>query len=325
MVDLAVHCVHAFPDEALADLRSRLDPGIDVHVSPEIPENAEFDVLVAGRTDATALAASPRLRALVIPWAGVATTLAEALSDHPNLPVYNLHHNAQPTAEYALALLLAASKRLVPCDRQMRAHDWKDRGRGQPALLLHGRTALIVGFGSIGRRVGAMCRGLGMEVVGVRTQAPSEPDPDGFEVVGIDRLREMLPRSHALIVAAPLTDATRGMIGAAELARLPESAVVVNVGRGPVIDSAALHAALASGRLFGAGIDTWYRYPKPDEDRTPPAEEPFEDLDGVVMSPHRAGMVDRTEGLRMVRLAATLNTLARGDEPPHRVDVARGY
>jgi phosphoglycerate dehydrogenase-like enzyme len=103
--------------------------------------------------------------------------------------------------------------------------------------------------------------------------------------------------------------------------------VLVNVGRGPIVDEAALYAALRDGTLYAAGLDVWYNYPADEAARahTPPSDYPFHELDNVVMSPHRAGSSVETEALRMVHLARLLNAAARGEPMPNRVDLEAGY
>jgi phosphoglycerate dehydrogenase-like enzyme len=117
------------------------------------------------------------------------------------------------------------------------------------------------------------------------------------------------------------------LIGERELALLPPDAVLVNVGRGPIVDEAALYHALHEGTLHAAGLDVWYNYPADEASRshTPPSAYPFHELDNVVMSPHRAGGSDESEMRRMTHLAALLNAAARGDEMPNRVDLQAGY
>lgn len=325
MSPLRVHCLHEFGDAAHDDLRARLGDEVVVTFGPEIRGAESVDVLIAGRPAREQLVACTRLRAVVVPWAGVGAGTLQLLAELPGVALHNLHHNAGPTAEHALALLLAAAKRVVPSDRRMRAHDWKDRGRGQPAVYLEGGRAVVLGMGAIGRRVARLLRALGMEVVGARSRAAPGEAWEGLRVVGADTWRAELRGARVLVVCVPLTDATRGLVGAEELALLAPNAVVVNVARGPVIDETALYDALRAGRLHGAGLDVWYRYPAEGEETSPPSALPFEELDNVVMSPHRAGSTDATERLRMDALADTLLHVARAEEPPNRVTPTRGY
>ncbi len=318
---LSVHLLH-LPDPApLAHLRASLHPDVQLTLGPDLPSPADYDVLVAGRPRREQLAASPNLKALVIPWAGLPPETRELLLDFPHVAIHNLHHNAASAAEMVITLMLAAAKFIVPVDRTFRAHDWTPRYRPNPAVLLEGKTALILGYGAIGQRVARVCRGLGMEVLGIRR------GDTGGEIHPPDALHDLLPRADVLVVCLPHTPETDGIIGEEELALLPSDAVLVNVGRGPIVDEAALYYALRERTLYAAGLDVWYNYPGDEAARshTPPSTYPFHELDNVVMSPHRAGGSKETEVQRTSHLAALLNAAARGEEMPNRVDLQAGY
>jgi phosphoglycerate dehydrogenase-like enzyme len=324
---LSVHLLHPPEPDPLAHLRAQLDPDVHLTLGPELPAPAEYHVLVAGRPRHEHLAASSHLHTLVIPWSGLPESTRELMLGFPHVAVHNLHHNAATAAEMAVALMLAAAKFIVPADRTFRAHDWTPRYRPNPAVLLETKTALILGYGAIGRRVARACRGLGMQVLAIRRRvaAPSPELPDAVHPP--DALHRLLPRADALIISLPHTPETDGLIGEAELALLPPGAVLVNVGRGPIVDEAALYHALRDTTLYAAGLDVWYNYPADEATRshTPPSAYPFHELDNVVMSPHRAGGSRGTEMERMVYLAALLNVAARGEPAPNPVDVRAGY
>ncbi len=331
---LHVH-LHTRPDaEALAYLHDLLDADVQLTFGPDVPEGAEYEILVAGRPTREEVVASSRLRTLIIPWAGLPPSTRALMRDFPDVAVHNLHHNAIAAAEMALALLLAAAKFLVPMDRALRHADWRPRYGPNPAVRLGGKTALILGYGAIGQKVGAMCEGLGMHVVGVRRY----PDPAvvGVEVHPPEALPALLPRADVLVITLPHTPETDGLIGAEALARLPSRAVLVNVARGPIVEQAALYEALRDGTLHAAGLDVWYNYPSGKDAgygaadaraHTPPADYPFHELDNLVLSPHRAGGLhtDATERDRMEHLARLLNAAARGKTMPNRVDLELGY
>jgi phosphoglycerate dehydrogenase-like enzyme len=309
-------------------LRAELAAGITVQYGPELPDPARFEVLVGGRPSAELLDASPLLRTVIVPYVGIPMATRVHFRARPHLAVHNVHHNAAPTAELAVALLCAAAKKLLPMDRALRLGDWTPRRAEERAMLLDGRTVLILGFGAIGRRVARACRGLGMTILGVRRGARgAASDPDADELHGPDALHDLLARAHALVICLPETDATRGLVDAAAMACLPRGAVLVNVGRGPIVDQQALWDALRTGALRAAGLDVWYRYPKTAEERsaTWPADHPFWELDNVVMSPHRGGLADVTEALRARHCACLLNQAARGEPLDNPVDLDRGY
>ena len=323
-MSLFVHLAYEAPAESLATLRAHTTAGIDI-TAGDMPDDPRYQIVVAGRPERHVLDASPHLHTLIIPFAGLPTSTRETLRDYPTLAVHNLHHNAPPTAEMALTLLLAVAKRTVPVDRALRQHDWTPRYAPTPLRLLKGKTALIVGYGAVGQYLGAILTAMQLRVIGVRRTHAD----DAQEIYSIERLPDLLPRADVLILAVPGTPATEGLIGSDELARLPADAIVINVGRGTVIDQHALYDALQSGALFGAGLDVWYNYPSSADERshTPPADVPFHTLDNVVLSPHRGGggRHAEIEQARMHALADMLNRAHAGDPLPHRVDLDAGY
>ncbi|MEZ4652080.1 MAG: NAD(P)-dependent oxidoreductase [Candidatus Eisenbacteria bacterium] len=346
--------------ELEAAVRRHLASAVELLTGDQLPDPPDHEWIVSGRPQPEWLTASPRLRGIVIPFAGLPATTRDLMLEHPDLAVYNLHHNAAPTAELALALLLAAAKSVPSVDRALRRGDWGDRYGTSNAILLADTTALIVGYGAVGKRIGDALAAMGMHVTAIRRRAGaasssdsatassgtpissesttstprpgaavSEPTAPGSPaaIYGPEALPELLPTAHVVVIAVPLTPETKGMIGERELSLLPERALLVNIGRGPIVDEAALFAALKDGRLGGAGIDVWYRYPKSEDEvrNTFPSEFPFHELDNVVLSPHRGGDTRETEDLRGAHLAELLNTLARGESPATRIDVTAGY
>jgi len=307
-------------------LRDALGPGIEPAFGETRPDPAAYRVLVAGTPRAEDLDASPVLDTLIVPWAGLPESTAALLRERPHLAVHNLHHNAPAVAETAVGLLLAAARGLLPADQALRRGDWRVRYDPEAGLRLVSRTALVLGYGAVGRRVARALGALDMEVHALRRTA-GEAVESGMHVHAISRLDDLLPRAEVLVLALPLTDETRGLLDARRIARLPADALLVNVARAEIVDEDALYEALASGRLGGAGLDVWYRYPHGEEARatTLPAHRPFHELENVVLSPHRAGHGRGTEAARARDLAALLRAVENGGPVPHRVDLARGY
>lgn len=180
-------------------------------------------------------------------------------------------------AEWVLGAMLVFTKDLhTTLDRQRR-RCWHHRDSER----LAGKRVLVVGAGSIGRAVARLCRAAGTRVEGV-ARTPRPDDPDFHRVVGPGELRAALSTTDFVVVCAPHTVETRGMIGGPELAALPPGARLINVGRGPVVDETALLDALRSGRLAGAALDVFDEEPLP-------AHHPFWAMDQVIVSPHMAG------------------------------------
>ncbi len=291
------------------------------------PTPTDHDILVEGTPTRDDLTASPRLRALVVPWAGTPIETLALMREFPDIAVHSLHYNPRPTAEMAMALLLAAAKLVIPFDRRFRQHRWSPVYPGaRNGILLEGKTALILGYGRVGQRIAEACRGLGMQVIAIRRSVNSNSPENVFP---ISELAKLLPRANVLIICVPHTGNTTNLIGATELSLLPLDAILVNVARGPIVDEEALYQALKQQRLFGAGIDVWYQYPTQQEREAdapvPPSRFPFHELDNVVMMPHRAGWSEETEWLRIRHLADLLNAAARGEAMPGRVDPRYGY
>ncbi|NUQ39587.1 MAG: hydroxyacid dehydrogenase [Caldilineales bacterium] len=327
---LHAHLLFDVAAEHLADLRRRLDPDIAITTGKDLPEGSGVHILVVGRPRREQLAACPDLRAVIVPWAGIPPETRALLADFPHISLHNLHHNAIATAETAMALLLAAAKYVLPLDAALRRHDWTPRYELPDILTLQGRTALILGFGAIGQHLARLCQAFGMQILAIRRR-PDAPLPADLRVAVHPpaALPDLLAGSDVLLIALPETEETRGWIGADELARMPRGSLLVNVGRGPVVDEQALFAALQSGHLAGAGIDVWYAYPASKEERshTPPSAYPFHELANVVLSPHRGGAAgtEETERQRNAELARLLNAAARGQPLPNQVDLKRGY
>ncbi len=310
-------------------IRSLLDPGIAITAGEDLVNGQDIDILVIAHPRREDLVACPHLQALILPMTGVAPDILALMADFPQVSLHNMHHNDVATTESALALLLSAAKWIVPVDRTFRRHDWTPRYQPPPITVLFGSTTLLLGYGAIGQRLARACQALGMTVLAIRRSAIAASYDGIAEVHPAAELHSLLPRAQVLLITLPLTPETKGLIGAEELALLPPGAVLVNVGRGPIVDEAALYQALRDSRLAGAGLDVWWRYPENKAERahTPPSAYPFHELDNVVMSPHRAGMgvVDALERRRYATLAAALNQAARGHPLPNRIDPARGY
>jgi phosphoglycerate dehydrogenase-like enzyme len=321
---MKVHITYT-PD-ALDVLQAQLDPSIELTIGPEIPQPAEYEILVGGRPSHEELSASHHLRAMVIPWAGLPVETREKLADIPQVSVHSIHHNASMTAEMALTLLMSAARFLIPYDRSIRQNDWSIRYKPNPSMSLAGKTALILGYGRIGKRLARVLNALDINVLATRRH-PDQPNEDGVEIHGPGDLHQLLPHADVLVIILPDTNETRGLIGADEIAAMPQGSILINVGRGPIVDQYALYDALKSGHLRAAGADVWYHYPPnaKDSNNVPPADVPFNELDNFIMSPHRGGLTTDTEPMRMTHLARLLNAAARGEAIPNKINLKLGY
>jgi phosphoglycerate dehydrogenase-like enzyme len=191
--------------------------------------------------------------------------------------------NAAVVAQTALAGLLALSRRFPQLLAAQRAHRWAPLiGSGLPRDLA-GQTAVIIGWGPIGRQLGTLLMQLGLALAVVRSSAA--PAGPGIETVAFEDLATVLPRADWLVLACPLSERTRRLVDAAALASLPAGAHLVNVARGECVDEPALIAALQGGRLAGAFLDVFAHEPLAPE--SPLWEQP-----NVIVTPHSAGFSD---------------------------------
>jgi len=290
------------------------DSNLDVH---------DYQVLISGVPDEGLIKNNPNLETLIIPWAGLPKSTGRLMQNYPNISVHNIHHNAGPAAETAIALLCASARKIVSIDRNLRKNDWTDRYQESGIILLEGKTAVILGYGAIGQKIDFICSGLGIKTIAVTRTGRKY---NKKTTVSISEFQRVLPQADILFIALPWTNETDQLIGASELGLLPDNAILINIARGALIDESALYDKLKAGRIR-AGLDVWYNYPKDKKDRkfTPPANFPFNELDNVVLSPHMGGHSDRTDELRIEHLAKLLNLAAQGQEMPNRVDLDIGY
>ena len=329
-MNLSVHITHPPKENFLNILKAELDPSISLTFGEEVPQAANYHVIVDGRPSEDLLTASPNLNSLIIPWAGIPLATSKRIAAYPHVSVHNLHFNDLPVAETTFMLLITAAKQTIPFDKSLRNNDWTPRfGHGNNTVLLSGKTVLILGYGAIGKQMAKMCHAFGMNVIATRRKIDGMEMDGDTAVYPSSDLHQLLPQANALIISLPLTDETNNLIGAEEIGLLPEKAILVNVGRGIIVDEEALYNALKEGKLHSAGLDVWYNYPKPNDEEatvnTPPANFPFNELDNVVFSPHRATFTGDSEMLRMKDLARLLNTAVSGKPMPNKMDLDAGY
>jgi phosphoglycerate dehydrogenase-like enzyme len=279
-------------------------PDDDADECRERFERAEILITVAFSAETPPV---PRLRLIHIPASGLDEVDCDAVP--AGVPVCNAFEHDVGIAEHVLAAILHFTVDLAGRDRRFRGGDWSDSpgkgAAGRPELA--GQTVGLIGYGSISRAIARRAQAFGMRVAAV-TRTPRALDPAPALLVGFERLGEVLAASDFLVVACPLNDETRGLIGASELARLKPSAVLINVARGPIADERALYEALQEKRIRGAALDVWYRYPTATEPAPRPSSLPFHELDNVVMTPHCSGW---TGDLMRRRFAVIIDNIER--------------
>ena len=257
-----------------------LPAGSDDDAVGEIMSTEPIDAVISRTVPLTArdMDACPTLRIVCKHGVGVPNIDVAAATDR-GIPVcITPGANAQSVCEMTFGLMFAAARRIPWMDAELRAGRWS---RAQDGLELHGRTLGLIGLGAVGRKVAAVAMALGMPVVAFDPSVKALPGAlDGVRLLpSVDAVVE---KADVLSLHVPLNSATRGLIDAARIARMRPGAILINTARGEVVDEVALIAALQSGHLRAAGLDTMSVEPLP-------AGHPLLSLPNVVLTPHVGG------------------------------------
>lgn len=281
----------------------------------------DADVLVSMGFSKEMAAAGPRLRLVQVPGAGL--DRVDRTQFWPGLALANAFGHEAGIAEYIIGAMIALTRSFRRLDQKLRAGEWESQwavGAPAPALWpeLTGKTVGILGFGHIGEALAHRARAFGMTVCAVRRRA--QPDaPAGVAFIGgPERLDELLGLSDYLAITLSLSPETRGLLDARRLDLMKPSAYLINVARAEIVEQRALYAALAEGRLAGAALDVWYRYPTTCGHALPSAA-PFNELDNVIMTPHVSGWTQGMLEARAAVIAENIARIARREPPLHAI------
>ncbi len=319
-----------FSEEWRMSLQDRL-PGHEVVMAkPTDKEDAkaavrDAKVIVGPDINAEILAEANQLELIQVPWAGVERIDFELLQG-TGIRVCNSNWNNLVVAEFAIALLLSVAKRLGEGDRGLREGIWH---RSLRSKQLHGSTMLIIGFGSIGKHLARLLAPFGMRIVALcrNPEKTSEEHRQLVDkIISWDDFESEAKHADFAICSLPLTPATKGILDAEKLAQLKQGCVFVNVGRGATTDEDALFEALETGHLAGAGLDVWYKY---NRLRLPepffPSDQPFQDLDNVIMSPHRAATFEDKPDARWDDTVFNIQAIEEGKPLRNGVSLEHQY
>lgn len=281
-----------FPPDTAEDTYVRLAP--------------EADVIVGWRPTKNLLQTAQRLSLFINPGAGVQhlIDLFKEINQIRPVTLVNGHGNSYFTAQHAVALLLALSNKVIPHHNWMVEGKWRKGDADAISVPLRERGVGLLGYGHVNQKVHRFLSGFDVEFAAIRRDwdNQTEPLPTLTEKYVYSELHVFLEEVDTLIISVPLTFLTKGFIKQRELELLGSEGLLVNVGRGHVIDEHSLYTALKEKIILGAAIDVWYNYhPATDEKGLKyPFHYPFYTLDNVILSPHRA--------------ASPLNDLKRWDE-----------
>ena len=228
----------------------------DAPVGALVALASRADVIIGWAAPIDVIMAAIRLQFVAYLHHGIDDLPIELLAER-NIAVANVAGAHTITvAEQAMAFMLAFAKLVLVNNEAASSATWQPAGT---AVKLHGKTAVVIGLGGIGRAIATRCSAFGMRIVGVRRDgdaACAEAD----EVVPISDLHQALARADFVFLAVPLTAQTRGLIDAETLAAIPQHAYLINVARGPLVAEDAIYEALVEGRIGGYGTDVWWDY-----------------------------------------------------------------
>lgn len=311
------------PRPLIEDLSNRF-PGVRFE-SPRTRAEAEAllpraDVVYGWVVRPHNFAAAKRLRWIHVSAAGVTPLLFPALVGSDVVLTNGRGLHAVSMAEHALGVMLAFARKLHLARDLQNARRWDQSGLWRdppPFAELAGATLGLVGFGAVGAAVAERAVALGLHVIAVRRRPAAAPAPAHAQWP-VERLPELLARSDWLVLAPALTPETEGLIGRRELARMKQGAVLVNLGRGALVDEEALLDALEEGRLAGAALDVF-------RDEPLPAANPLWRMPQVILTPHISGLGPRYWERAVEQFAQNLHAFMAGTQLENVVDKRAGY
>ena len=277
----------------------------------QVPYADALAVTLADRVDAALLAHAPRLKVVAVYAVGYNNVDVAAATARGIVVTNTPDVLTETTADLTWGLILAVARRIPTGERLVREGRWK--GWAPTQLLgadVHGKTLGVVGMGRIGQAVARRAGGFGMPVL-YHSRHPLSSEAEAALNVSRVPLPQLLQAADIVSIHAPLTEKTRHLIGKAELARMQRTAYLINTSRGPVVDEAALAAALAEGRLAGAGLDVYE-----DEPHVHPR---LLGLFNVVLLPHLGSATYETRVKMGMMVVENITAVLAGKEAPNRV------
>jgi phosphoglycerate dehydrogenase-like enzyme len=272
---------------------------------------AGADVMVSSRYDGS-LPAFKSLRLFQVPGAGIDGIDMTRLP--AGIPICNCYGHEVAIGEYVVAAMLRHTVPMNHADQELRKGEWAYWSARAGSLHgeLAGRTIGLLGYGHIGKHIGRLADALGMRII-VANRSPVPVEHPVAASYTLDRLAEFSAQADFIVCSLPQLPATTGLLGAEAFAAMRAHAVVINVGRGPVIDEEALYNALSAKRIGGAVIDTWYVYPPAGgSSGVLPAHRPFQELANITMTPHMSGWTDGMVARRRQTIATNIVAIAAG-------------
>jgi len=311
-----------WPAETLASMRAAA-PNVTI-IDGLNRETAKTHASSANAVDARLLtpefiASAPNLVWVVTPSAGIDRLMSvKGLGENEKIVVTNSRAMHGPAiADHAFAMLLTLTRNMREHGENQKSARWDDADSETRPMALHNKTMLVVGIGGIGEEVARRANGFGMRVIATRrTDAPA---PSFVQKVGKpDELLGMLPEADVVAICVPLTKETEKLFDAGAFGAMKKGAILINVGRGKVVDTGALLAALDSGQLGGACLDVTDPEPLP-------SEHPLWKQPRVIITPHVSADADLTDERIRLLLIENVRRFGAGEPLLNTVDMKTGY
>jgi phosphoglycerate dehydrogenase-like enzyme len=317
----------AFAAQIADPVRERLSLACHIVADVATPDIIErlhdADVLVSMEFSARMAEAAPRLRLVQVPGAGLDRIDRSAL--RPGTWLANVYGHEIGIAEYVIGTMIALTRSFARLDNALRRGGWEESQWAVGATApppwpeLAGKTLGILGFGHIGQALARRAVAFDMRVCAARRSPQQDALHDLARIVGPEHIDDVLRQSDYVAITLPLSSETLDLIDDRRLGLLRPTAFLINVGRAEICNEAALYQALASGRIAGAALDVWYRYPTAAVP-TLPATRPFHELRNVIMTPHVSGWTEGMLAARATLIAENIARTARGETPLNAIE-----
>lgn len=333
-MSLKVLLTRKFSQTDILFLKERLESDItlveprDYDETSLVKEVSDIDVLFGPFISEKLLIEAKRLKFIQIPWTGVDSLNYNLLRKY-SLTVCNSHSNSAAVAEHAVALMMAASKKIAYHDRIMRKGNWNkvfnDSQITPFSKPVTNSNIGFIGFGAIAKNIYSITQGFGCNYYAFTNTGKAINSYMDVEFKTFSLFKKNARNLDYLFICVPLTNSTRGFINREILNCLSTKCILINISRGEVIDEESLFRALNERIIHGAGIDTWYNYPNKDNPQVFPSKNyNFHLLDNLILSPHRAGYLEG-DFPHLNDAIENLNRANNGLELINRISIEKEY
>lgn len=289
------------------------------------------DIIIGWKPNEEYIKEAKNLKLFINPGAGVKhlIKLFRQLNKERKITLVNGHGNSYFTAQHGVALLLSLLNKIVPHHNWLQEGKWRLGDNEAASIPLRDRKIGLLGYGAINKKVHKFLSGFEIEFHLLKRSWKTDEDVNSAKKYLPSQLTEFLNEIDTLIIALPETDETRNLIGENELNLLGKQGILVNIGRGDVVNEEALYTALKKKNISGASIDVWYNYhPEPVNDKKYPYDSekfPFHELENIILSPHRAAS-PFDDLKRWDEVIENISRFVKGEEDfLNVVDIEKGY